>query len=82
MASPVSISHSLSDQQRLDLLEIFEERYRRKSTLITAQHPVTAWHDMIREPTVADAILDQIIHNAHRITFEGDSMRKQKLPPA
>ena len=45
-------THSLSDQQRLDLLEIFEERYRRKSTLITAQLPVTAWHDMIGEPTI------------------------------
>ncbi|MEO7469014.1 ATP-binding protein [Sphingobium sp. AR-3-1] len=75
-------THSLSDQQRLDLLEIFEERYRRKSTLITAQLPVTAWHDMIGEPTIADAILDRIIHNAHRITLEGDSMRKQKPPQA
>jgi len=75
-------THSLNDQQRLDLLEIFEERYRRKSTLITAQLPVTAWHDMIGEPTIADAILDRIIHNAHRITLEGDSMRKQKPPQA
>ena len=75
-------THSLNDQQRLDLLEIFEERYRRKSTLITAQLPVTAWHDMIGEPTIADAILDRIIHNAHRIALEGDSMRKQKPPQA
>jgi DNA replication protein DnaC len=66
-------THSLSDQQRLDLLQIFEERYRRKSTLITAQLPVTAWHDMIGEPTIADAILDRIIHNAHRIALEGDA---------
>ena len=71
-------THSLNDQQRLDLLEIFEERYRRKSTLITAQLPVAAWHDMIGEPTIADAILDRIIHNAHRITLKGDSMRRQK----
>jgi DNA replication protein DnaC len=48
-------THSLNDQQRLDLLEIFEERYRRKSTLITAQLPVAQWHDMIGEPTIADA---------------------------
>jgi DNA replication protein DnaC len=74
-------THSLNDQQRLDLLEIFEERYRRKSTLITAQLPVTAWHEMIGEATIADAILDRIIHNAHRITLKGDSMRRQK-PPA
>ncbi|ALH83074.1 IS21-like element helper ATPase IstB [Sphingopyxis macrogoltabida] len=73
-------THGLTDQQRLDLLEIFEERYRRKSTLITAQLPVAAWHDMIGEPTIADAILDRIIHNAHRITLEGDSMRRQKSP--
>jgi len=71
-------THGLNDQQRLDLLEIFEERYRRKSTLITAQLPVAAWHDMIGEATIADAILDRIIHNAHRITLEGDSMRRQK----
>lgn len=71
-------THSLNDQQRLDLLEIFEERYRRKSTLITAQLPVGQWHDMIGEPTIADAILDRIVHNAHRISLEGESMRKRK----
>jgi DNA replication protein DnaC len=71
-------THSLNDQQRLDLLEIFEERYRRKSTLITAQLPVTAWFDMLGEPTLADAILDRVVHNAHRITLKGDSMRKKK----
>lgn len=73
-------THTLNDQQRLDLLEIFEERYRRKSTLITAQLPVAQWHDMIGEPTIADAILDRIIHNAHRIAFEGDSMRRKQSP--
>ncbi len=71
-------THRLTDQQRLDLLEIFEERYRRKSTLITAQLPVDKWHEMIGEPTIADAILDRIIHNAHRISLKGESMRKQK----
>lgn len=71
-------THGLNDQQRLDLLEIFEDHYRRKSTLITAQLPVALWHAMIGEPTIADAILDRIIHNAHRITLEGDSMRKPK----
>jgi len=74
-------THSLTNQQRLDLLEIFEERYKRKSTLITAQLPVAQWHDMIGEPTIADAILDRVIHNAHRITLEGDSMRKPKSTP-
>lgn len=71
---------TLNDRQRLDLLEIFEERYRRKSTMITAQLPVAAWHEMIGEATLADAILDRIVHNAHRITLEGDSMRKRKTP--
>jgi DNA replication protein DnaC len=77
-SSTIGGTHSLNDQQRLDLLEIFEERYRRKSTLITAQLPVAQWHDMIAEPTIADAILDLIVHNAHRINLEGDSMRKRK----
>ncbi|MER8805249.1 ATP-binding protein, partial [Mesorhizobium sp. M0998] len=49
--------------------------------LITAQLPIAQWHAMIGEPTIADAILDRIIHNAHRVTLEGDSMRKQKPPP-
>ena len=61
-------------------MEIFEEPYRRKSTIITAQLPVAQWHHMIGEPTIADAILDRIIHNAHRITIEDDSMRRQKTP--
>ncbi|RVH86169.1 AAA family ATPase [Sinorhizobium medicae] len=74
-------THSLTDQQRFHLFEIVEERYRRKSTLITAQVPVARWHDLIADPTVADAILDRIVHNAHRITLQGDSMRKQKAPP-
>ena len=71
-------THGLSDRQRLDLLEICEERYRRKSTLIAAQVPVAKWHDLIGEPTIADAILDRIVHNAHRITLKGDSMRKKQ----
>lgn len=74
-------THSLTDQQRLDLLEIFEERYQRKSTMITAQLPVSGWHEMIGEPTIADAILDRIIHNAHRIELKGDSMRRKEKPP-
>jgi DNA replication protein DnaC len=69
-------THSLTDQQRLDLLELFEERYQRRSTIITAQLPVSGWHQMIGEPTIADAILDRIIHNAHRVELKGDSMRK------
>ena len=74
-------THSLTDQQRLDLLELFEERYQRKSTIITAQLPVSGWHQMIGEPTIADAILDRIIHNAHRIELKGDSMRRKSTKP-
>ena len=74
-------AHQLNDKQHLDLFEIFEERYRRKSTLITAQLPVAQWHDMIGDPTLADAILDRVVHNAHRISLQGDSMRKIKAPP-
>lgn len=71
-------THALNDQQRFHLFEIIEERYQRRSTLITAQIPVAAWHDVIGDATVADAILDRIVHNAHRISLEGESMRKQK----
>lgn len=70
-------THGLTDQQRLDLLELFEERYQRRSTIITAQLPVSGWHVMIGEPTIADAILDRIVHNAHRIDIKGDSMRRK-----
>ncbi len=71
-------THALSDQQRFHLFEIVEERYQRKSTLITAQVPVAAWHDLIADSTVADAVLDRIVHNAHRIELSGESMRRQK----
>ena len=74
-------THALSDQQRFHLFEIVEERYQRKSTLITAQVPVANWHDLIADSTVADAILDRVVHNAHRITLRGESMRKQKSAP-
>ena len=62
--------------QRRDLMEIVEERYGRGSTMITSQLPVKAWHDVIGEPTFADAILDRIVHNAYRLELEGQSMRK------
>lgn len=74
-------THSLSDQQRFHLFEIVEERYQRKSTVITAQTPVAKWHDLIADPTVADAVLDRIVHNAHRIELKGESMRRQKVQP-
>lgn len=62
--------------QRRDILEIIEERYGRGSTLITSQLPVASWFDLVGEPTMADAILDRLVHNAHKIELKGDSLRK------
>ena len=61
---------------RHDLLEILEERYGRRSTIITSQLPVASWHEVIGDPTYADAILDRLVHNAHRIDLAGDSLRR------
>lgn len=61
-----------------DLLEILEERHNRYSTLITSQLPIEDWHDYLGDPTVADAILDRLIHNAYRLTMKGESMRKRR----
>jgi len=68
----------LTEQERRHFLELMEDRHGLKSTFITSQYPVTKWHDRIGEPTMADAILDRIVHNAHRITLKGESMRKTK----
>jgi DNA replication protein DnaC len=59
-------------------MEIVEDRYDAGSILITSQLPVDAWHDVIGEPTFADAILDRIVHNAYRLNLDGQSMRKTK----
>lgn len=68
----------LGDQSKRDLLEILEDRYDKKSTLITSQIPVDQWHAYINEPTLADAILDRLVHNSHRLALKGASMRKRK----
>ena len=68
----------LTDEQRRDLFEITEDRYGRCSTLIAAQLPLNHWHELIGDPTLADAILDRLVHNAHTIELKGDSMRKKK----
>jgi len=72
----------LSLGQRNDLLEIMEDRHNLKSTLITSQLPVTKWHTSIGDATLADAILDRLIHNSHRLKLRGESMRKilSKIP--
>ncbi len=66
----------LNPSQRRDLMEIVEDRHGAGSIVITSQLPVEAWHDVIGEPTFADAILDRIVHNAYRLALEGPSMRK------
>jgi DNA replication protein DnaC len=68
----------LGPEQRHDMLEIVEDRYGRGATLMTSQIPVDKWHQLIGQPTLADAILDRIIHNAHRLQLGGDSLRKQR----
>ena len=66
----------LNTSQRRDLMEIVEDRYQAGSTIITSQLPVSTWHDVIGEPTFADAILDRLVHNAYRFELEGQSFRK------
>jgi len=68
----------LIKEQSHDLLEIFEDRHRLQSTLITSQLPVDHWHEIIGNPTLADAILDRLVHAAYRINLKGESMRKKK----
>lgn len=68
----------LMKEQRHDLLEIFEDRHGLHATLIASQLPVEHWHEVIGEPTLADAILDRLIHNAHKLNLKGESMRKMK----
>jgi DNA replication protein DnaC len=66
----------LSAEQAADLLEVIEDRYQLRSTVVTSQLPVSEWHDALGEPTIADAILDRLVHNAHRIELHGDSLRR------
>jgi DNA replication protein DnaC len=67
----------LGREQRHDLLEILEDRHGLKSTLVTSQLPVQNWHEQIGDPTLADAILDRLVHSAHQIKLNGESMRKK-----
>jgi DNA replication protein DnaC len=69
--------HPFDTQSRLSLLEIMEDRHGRGSTVISSQFPVKSWHEIIGEPTIADAICDRIIHSAYRIELKGESVRKK-----
>lgn len=69
---------SLNEQERRDFLEICDDRYNRRSTILTSQLPVEKWHAQIGDPTIADSILDRVVHNAYRIELSGESIRKKK----
>lgn len=71
-----------NESQRHDLLEVMEDRYGRSSTVITSQLPIAKWHEWIGDPTVADAVLDRIVHNAYKLDLRGSSKRKEKTTPA
>ncbi len=68
----------MTGENRRDLLEILDDRYEKKSTLITSQLPVDKWHRYLEDPTLADAILDRVVHNAYRVEMGGESIRKRK----
>ena len=68
----------LDEMTRMMLLEIIEDRHQKHSTIIASQLPVAKWHEIIGESTVADAILDRLVHTAHRLELSGESMRKRR----
>lgn len=71
---------TLDAHSRSALMEVIEDRHGKSSTIFTSQVPVSKWHDIIGEQTIADAILDRIVHDAHRIEMKGESLRKKKQP--
>ena len=68
----------LTRNEQRELLEIVEERYDRKATIVTSQLPVKAWHNAMEDPTLADAILDRLVHNAYKLELKGESMRRKQ----
>jgi DNA replication protein DnaC len=68
----------LADAERRDFLEICEDRYQQRAMILTSQLPVAKWHEQIGDPTLADSILDRLVHNAHRLEMRGESMRKKR----
>lgn len=70
----------LADESRRDLLEIFDDRHGTRSTIITSQLPVKHWHEAIGDPTLADAILDRLVHQVHSLNLDGESLRKKGKP--
>ncbi|MGB8145967.1 MAG: ATP-binding protein, partial [Chromatiaceae bacterium] len=68
-----------TDEQRRDLLEIIDDRCERRSTLVTSQLPVAHWHEALGDPTLADAILDRLVHRAYKLELRGESLRKRPV---
>lgn len=70
---------NFTDEQRRDVLELLEDRHDLRSTLIASQFPIEKWHKIIGDPTLGDAILDRLVHNAHKLSLKGDSLRKKPM---
>ena len=68
----------LTTEDQHELLEIAEERYDRKATIVTSQLPIKAWYNAMQDPTLADAILDRLVHNAYKLELKGESMRRKR----
>jgi DNA replication protein DnaC len=68
----------LTREEQREILEIVEERYDRKATIVTSQLPLKTWHDAMQDPTLADAILDRLVHNAYKLELKGESMRRKR----
>jgi DNA replication protein DnaC len=68
----------LEKQQQFDLMEIMEDRHSKASTIIVSQLPVASWYDVISEATIADAILDRLVHTSHRFELKGETLRKKR----
>ena len=68
----------MTEAERRDFLEICDSRYQARSVLLTSQVPVASWHAQIGDPTIADSILDRLVHNAHRVELQGESMRRKR----
>ena len=68
--------NTFTDEERRDFLEIVEDRHQVRSTIIASQLPIDMWHEVIGDPTLADAICDRVVHNAHKLILTGESMRK------
>ncbi len=68
----------MTDVERRDLLEVLEDRYGKRSTILTSQLPTKSWHESLGDQTIADAICDRLVHNAHVLTLRGSSMRRQQ----